>query len=450
MASAMLMDKVKSLPKVPGVYLYKDQNKKIIYVGKAKSLRDRVGSYFIKNIELGTKTKNLVENIEDMSYIEVQSELEALILEADLIKRYKPKFNINLKDDKSYKYIIINNASTSSGKFAVLEQGRITDVKALSSKDAQIFGPFPDSTTVKDVIRSLRRIVPFRDCTSSKFEKYKKLGSPCLYGHIGLCPAPCISRISEHEYQKNIRSLAVILKGKGSQFVKNYKNLMMKNSKNENFELAAYYRDLVKKYEYVSQRFKGSESYIANPNLIEDIRSEALEELKKNIPVLSTIPERIECFDIANLSGKAATASMVVSIGGKITNKQFKHFRIKTKDTPDDFWMIREALTRRFSRTKDKESWGLPDLLVIDGGKGQLSVAIKVLGLSLLDIPVIGLAKRFETIVYFQNEQFHEVTLPFENEGLKHLMALRDEAHRFARRYHHLLRKKELTGTSVS
>jgi excinuclease ABC subunit C len=450
MASSMLLEKVKSLPKVPGVYLYRDANNKIIYVGKAKSLKDRVSSYFVKNIELGTKTKSLVENINDMSYIEVQSELEALILEADLIKRYKPKFNISLKDDKSYKYIIIRKEQTSLGQFAVIEQGRISDIRGLESGKADIFGPFPDSTTVKDVIRGVRRIIPFRDCSPAKFEKYKRIGSPCLYGHIGLCPAPCNQKITESEYAKNIKYLNSILKGKGSQVVKNYKNLMMQNSKKENFEIAAHYRDLVKKYEYVSQRFKGSESYITNPNLIDDIRNKALLELKNNIPILSEVPNRIECFDIANLSGKAATASMVVSIGGKNINQEYRRFKIKTKDTPDDFWMIREALTRRFSRTRDKESWGLPDLLVIDGGKGQISIAIKVLQEKELNIPVIGLAKRFETIFYHQEGEFYEVNLPFDNEGLKHLMALRDEAHRFARRYHHLLRKKELTGTALS
>lgn len=439
MDRAELLEKVRNLPKLPGVYLYRDEKNKIIYVGKAKDLKSRVSSYFVENIITGSKTKALVEKIMDMDFIEVKSELEALLLEAELIKRYRPKYNISLKDDKSYKLIGVFNEKMDGDVLPVIRTIRAYKDKNLKMKGS-LYGPYPVGVDVNYVLRSLRRIVPFRDCSPAKFHKYRKLGSPCLYGHIGLCSAPCVGRISPEDYRKSISYIKKFLSGDSKKLMNELTSKMNKASKAENFEEATYYRNIIKKYESVAYTFKSVSSYIENPNLMEDIRNEALTELKEKIPVLNKLPVRIECFDIANISGKSATASMTVSLNGKLANSEYKRFKVKTKDTPDDFWMIREVLRRRFKH----EDWDKPDLVVIDGGKGQVSVAMEVLNELSIDMPLVGLAKRFELIVYKEGEEFKELELERTNEGLKLLQKLRDEAHRFARRYHHLLRMKDL------
>ena len=273
---------------------------------------------------------------------------------------------------------------------------------------------------------------------------YKKLGSPCLYGHLGLCSAPCTERISLKEYKKEISYIKRFLSGDGTKLIRTFSNQMKKASKANDFEQAAYYRDILRKYEYVSQRFRSASQYIDNPNLTSDLREKALQGLVEVIPGLVSPPERIECYDISNLSGKDATASMVVAIGGKLSKAHYRQFKIKASETPNDFYMLEEAMRRRFKRKKEDAGWEMPDLVVIDGGKGQVSTVVKVLGELAVDIQIIGIAKQFETIIYLQDEVFHEVRLDRNNEGLKLLQNLRDEAHRFARRYHHLLRLRKL------
>lgn len=439
MSKLKLLEKVKNLPTTPGIYKYKDKAGKIIYVGKAKNLRNRVKSYFQDNLEVGTKTYALVQRIFDLEYIEALSELEAFILEAELIKKYQPKYNIALKDDKSYLYIVIRNEKFVFGEKKLNTPMVLTARKPDLLDSDIIFGPYPDGSTAKYIVKTIRKIFPFRDCSTGKFNRYKKLGKPCLYGYIGLCPAPCTQNIASDDYQKEIARIKKFLSGDSVRIMNSLNKEMEKASKHQQYERAAQFRDIIQKYDYIRQNFRTAEKYIENPYLVVDIIAKSLDELVNNIPVLKAFPKRIECYDISNISGKEAVGSMVVAYNGRADNSEYRRFKIKLKDQPDDFGMMREVLERRL-----RNDWETPDLIVLDGGKGQLSVILDLFAEMNVNIPVVGLAKRLETVVYKYNGDFVEVNLPRTNEGLKLLQRLRNEAHRFAQKYHHTLRLQKI------
>jgi len=436
------------LPRNPGVYLFKNRQGKIIYIGKAKNLRNRVTSYFQKNLTLEPKTKILVSRIADLEITQTDTELEALVLEAELIKKHKPKYNIVHKDDKSRLFIVIRKDSLPVGskkvKLPKVITARKTDLKKYDIK----FGPFTNSTTTKQILRTIRKIFPFRDCSPSKFVRYQKLNKPCLYGHLGICMAPCLSGADLRRAHKEIVRLKRFLSGRSSGIIKDYEQLMHKASKDKKFESAACYRDTLRRFECVRTNFKTADQYMENPNLLEDIAARALKELEAGIPLLNTVPIKIECYDISNISGKEAVGALVVSIEGRMQKSHYKRFKIRLEEKPDDVFMMKEVLTRRIKRGLAKEeknsSWSLPDLIVLDGGKGQVSAGLEVLDSLGAEVPLIGLAKRKETIVYKADGEFKEINLPENNEGLKLLIRLRDEAHRFAQSYHHRLRLKKI------
>jgi excinuclease ABC subunit C len=441
MSDEKLLKKVNNLPRTPGTYLFKNKANKVIYVGKAKRLRDRVKSYFSVRIQPGTKTAALVRQIHNLDYVEVSTELEALILEASLIKKHRPKYNIVLKDDKSYLYIIIRNEKvTLNGEIVALPKilyARETDLK----KEDMAFGPFPNTGTTRQIIRTIRKFFPFRDCSPSKFRRYTRLNQPCLYGHLGLCQAPCIQQIALGSYKKEIKKIRNMLEGKGSSIVKKIEEEMYELSKAEKFEGAAQKRDLLQKFSFVTNKFRTADRYMENPYLVQDLAASALDDLLENIPILKAFPRRIECYDISNLSGKEATGSMVVAEVGRLNKAEYRRFKIRKKDSPDDVDMMREVLERRLKR----KGWPLPELIVVDGGKGQVSAALDVINEYQLDICVIGLTKRFETIMYKSGKSFDKVQLERTSLGLQLLQKLRDEAHRFAKQYHLKLRKNKLT-----
>lgn len=447
-----LEQKVKNLPRNPGSYIFKNKRGTVIYVGKAKNLRNRVSSYFHAGVEEGTKTHKLVSQINDLSYIETESELEALILEAELIKKHKPRYNIVLKDDKSLLYIVIRTETlTLAGKKIRLPKiiaSRRTDLQ----KGDVSFGPYPDATTARKVLKTIRKIFPFRDCSVSKFSRYGKLGRTCLYGHLGVCPGPCIyaDNSSIVNYRKSITRIKRLLSGKSVSVLRDLNKKMKEHADKQEYETAKKYRDLLGQFDYVRQSFRDAADYIRNPYLVEDLANQAVEDLYLHLPVLNKRPVRVECYDISNVSGKEAVGSMVVAQNGRIDKSEYRKFKIKMKDTPDDFGMMAEVLERRLKREKSFNKsitkWGRPDLIVLDGGKGQVSAVANVLRELDLDIPLIGLAKRFETVVYQDSETgaFRELNLDKDSQGMKLLIALRDESHRFAQSYHHNLRKKKL------
>ena len=438
-----LAEKLNNLPNLPGVYQFKNDIGKIIYVGKAKDLKNRVGSYFHVNLTNGSKTSAMVSRINDIDFIEVESEFDALILETELIKKYKPKYNVIQKDDKTYLYIVIRNESFTLDSKKINVPKIITVRKTeLLPKDVK-FGPYPDGTTAKFVVRTLRKLFPYRDCSISKFNTYHRKNRPCLYGELGLCLAPCTKfSLSElADYKKSILSIKKILMGGSFNVLNVLTKKMNQFAKNKDYEQASKYRDLIYKYNYVRQKSKLPEVYMENPTFIDDQAEDSLKSLLISLPILKNSPKRIECYDISNISGTEAVGSMVVAENGKITKKEYKRFKIKYKKTPDDFEMIYEVISRRAGH---KDSWSTPDLLLIDGGKGQVSAAEAAAKDGSWDVVVIGLAKKEETIVFKDGVEFIELKLDKNDVGLKLLIQLRDEAHRFAQAYHHKLRAKAL------
>lgn len=440
-----LAEKLKNLPNLPGVYQFKNEQGKIIYVGKAKNLKNRVGSYFHVSLTEGSKTSALVARINDIELIQVESEFDALILEAELIKKYKPKYNIIQKDDKTYLYIVIRS------EFVFLDNRKINVPKIITVRKTELlpkdvkFGPYPDGTTAKFVVRTLRKLFPYRDCSISKFNTYRRKGRPCLYGELDLCSGPCV-KFSHQEladYKKNISSIKKILTGGSFSVLNELNKKMNRFAKDKDYEQAARYRDLISKYNYVRQRYKLPEVYMESPTFVDDLAEQSLESLVASLPILKGLPKRIECYDISNISGTEAVGSMVVAENGKITKKEYRRFKIKYKKTPDDFEMIYEVISRR---SNHKDSWANPDLLLIDGGKGQVSAAEAAIKDGLWNVAVVGLAKREETVVYRDSAEFVELKLDKNDVGLKLLMRLRDEAHRFAQAYHHKLRAASLFG----
>ncbi len=380
---------------MPGVYIYKNHHKAILYVGKAKNLKNRVKSYFQPPIRLGPKTANLVSQINSIEYIEVNSEVEALLLESKLIKKFKPKYNIIAKDDKSPYYIHITKDKYPKPIINHLATGSIA-------------GPFLSGFVSRSILRQFRHITPY--CTSRHPE------IPCFYTHLGLCD-PDISK-----YRQNIAKLKKLLRGEFSKVKTELVSAMNLASKKQDFEKASEYRDKLKHLEYLLLKPVSADEYIVNPNLVSDRRQEALNEIIKNLKLKIKNLSRIEMYDISNLSGTSATGAMTVAIDGQITPREYRHFTIHQSE-PNDVSMMKEMLERRLKR----DDWPMPDLIVLDGGKAQLSIVN-------WSIPTYGLAKQDE-IIFDVNGQ--EIKLERSNPGLQLLQRLRDEAHRFSRRLHH-------------
>lgn len=406
-----LSSKIRSLPLTSGVYLMKDSDGKVIYVGKAVSLRKRVQSYFRKTKTM-SKTDVLVANIRDIDIIETNSEAEALILEASLIKEYQTKFNVELRDDKTYPYIEVTGE-----KFPKVAVVRPVE----KNPKSKYFGPYVEVTLVREALDIIRKIFHFRTC-----EPFPK--KECLDFHIGLCDGPCIRKITEKDYQKNIRNVILILEGKKDELYRNLKNEMEALSRENKFEEAAKARDQLRA---IGALYSGS------PDV--NYYKEA-EQLQRSLN-LPRLPERIECFDISNIMGHQSVGSMVSFLAGKPDKSQYRRFRIREVAGIDDFKMIAEVVRRRYSRLQ-REGLAFPDLVMIDGGKGQLSAAFEELAKLSVNIPIISLAKREEEV--FLPGKRNPVRFSRESLGLKLLQRVRDEAHRFAIAYHRNLRAKNV------
>ncbi len=438
LAKILKVEKVyKKFPETPGIYVFWKDGK-AIYIGKAINLQRRVSSYFDLNLEI--KTKRMVSEATHLSFVKVNSELEALLLEARLINNNQPKYNSISKDDKHPLYIRITNE----------EYPRIVTARKIEakSKNLAFFGPFPSSKNVYTVLRSLRRHFPYSD---------HKLGKrPCLYSHIGLCD-PCPNLISnlkdqiqkddlQKAYLKNISRIKSILSGKIEKVKKILYVEMDKYSKNQNYEEALNVRNKIEGLEYITQPKIPTNFFLEDPNLAQDIRDKEakvlIDLLKQYFPDLKSI-KRIECFDIAHLAGSFPTASMVTFVGGEAEKKLYRHFRVKIAKGGDDYSSLEEVAGRR---KKNIESWGMSDLIIVDGGKGQVMSFLKVFGK--YPVPVIGLAKRFETLIIpIRNQSeidFVEKRVP-RGPALNLVQRIRNEAHRFARRYHHKLISKNIT-----
>lgn len=404
----------KTLPKLPGVYIFKNFAGKILYVGKAKSLRDRVSSYFLRSEKLLPKTAQMVAEAHSLDHIVVESEIDALLFEANLIRKFQPRYNVDWKDGKSYPLIEI----TVKDKIP-----QVHYVRQERNPQAQYFGPFPTSGDSLRLLRFLRRLFPF---VSQNHPGNK----PCLRSHLGLCPCPNVflDKPSRLRYLSDLRNLSDFLSGKRDTVQKKLTKQMLEASKHQNFERAGEIKIKLLQITNITAKRTNPLEYEVNPNLFEDRRNEEIEQLQKLLQI--TKITKIECFDISNTGGKNATGAQVVFKAGVPNKSLYRRYKIKLKSTPDDFAMLNEMLSRRL-----KSAIPLPDLIIIDGGKGQLNA------LPQIAVPVIGLAKRLETII---TQDGQEINLPIGSPALNLIQRLRDEAHRFSRKYHFYLRKRSM------
>jgi excinuclease ABC subunit C len=543
-----LRDRLDSLPKKPGVYQFRNADGKVIYIGKAKNLRSRVRSYFQRSRVGDAKFEALVSKISNLEIIVTDSEVEALILEANLVKRFRPRYNILLKDDKSYPYIVITNEPFP----------RVFPTRTIRRDGSKYFGPFTEVKVMKYALKTIRDTFMVRSCNYHIDEEVisRKKIKVCLDYHIKKCEGPCEGLVSQEDYNKMIGQVAQLLRGKTRDLVRQLEEEMNALSGQMRFEEAATVRnrlqaldiysskqkvvttDLVdrdilavvaegdvacgivfkirdgkvvgRQHFYMSgvegkleseilgtlvQRYYLDADYVPRElflsseiedvasvrtwltsehqakieitvpkigdkaKLVEMCRTNArflleelkLQRLKKDfVPRsveslqgdlhLSKLPRRIECFDISNIQGADIVASMISFLDGKPRKSEYRKFRIQSVEGPDDFASVREVMRRRYSRVLE-EGRSMPDLIVVDGGKGQLSSAVGVLEeLGMKDQPIIGLAKRLEEV--FLPGLSDAQSIPKTSPGLRLLQRVRDEAHRFAVTYHRSLREK--------
>ncbi|HTR99105.1 MAG TPA: excinuclease ABC subunit UvrC [Bacteroidota bacterium] len=551
-----LAEKLENLPASPGVYQHKDAAGKVLYVGKAKNLRNRVRQYFQKSRSLGPRIEQMLTKATDIEVIVTDSEVEALILEANLIKKFKPRYNVSLKDDKSYPYIVITGEPYP----------RVFITRHVRRDGGRYFGPYTDVKNVRAALKAIRDIFMIRSCNFLIDEEAirKKKFKVCLDYHIKKCEGPCEGLVTRERYNAMIDQVASLLRGKTGSLIRTLRAEMERLAAAQRFEDAAVLRDRIKGLEAYSERQKatdldatdrdivafaaeaddacgvifklrdgkmvGRQHYYmgnvegkAGPEILEALlqqyyldaediprevltpvplddaeamarwlgarRGEAvtlvvpeggeeaklvrltqsnakflLEELKIQkmkradyIPHpllalqkdlgLDRVPRKIECFDNSNIQGRDPVASMVVFVDGKPRKSEYRKFRIQSVSGPDDFASMREIIERRYTRLLEEQG-GMPDLIVVDGGKGQLSSAVDVLAkLGLRDQPVIGLAKRLEEV--FMPGRSDPELIGKASSGLRLLQQVRDEAHRFAITFHRTLRAKRTLQTEL-
>ena len=422
--------KVKAFPQSPGVYLMKDIAGRVVYVGKAKNLRSRAGSYFLKAAAEEPRTAGWIHEIADIDFVECDSEVDALLMESRLIKDVQPKHNKDLKDDKTFPYLMITTRE---------EFPRIEVTREPKAKGVKLYGPFASAGALRGAIQVLQRIFKFRTCTldiSESDEKWKWF-RPCLLASIHQCSAPCNFRIGKEDYRRDIRRLQTFLEGGKRKLLKEMQEEMLAASKSLEFERAAVLRDEIQMLERLEER--GELDTHAQPEVFYIDPKKGLAGLRKVLEIGET-PRVIEGVDIAHLGGGQTVASLVQFIDGLPFKPGYRRFQIKDVDGVDDFRSIYEVVSRRFRRLSD-ESDSFPDILLIDGGKGQLSAAMAAFRDQDITPPtVISLAKKEEEV--FRPENPVPLRLSRNSFALRLLQYVRDEAHRFAQHYHHILRNK--------
>lgn len=430
-----LQKKIDNLPQNPGCYLYYNDAHKIIYVGKAKNLKNRVSSYFVDAYK-GPKTEALVAQIRDIDIIQVRSEIEAFLLEAELIKRYKPKYNIMLKDDKSYKYIVVQDNRVVFDQ-KIYNFPRVFGVHGKTLRNAHYYGPYPDGGLVNIVLKYLRKIFPHCEYTPAKLSQSLKQKRPCLYSHIGLCTGACSSIEHAAQNLKNIRSLERFLKKGYAIGIEELEAKMRSHADHLEFEQAKEIRDVLAKLQQLETASIMPDQYTDNPNLLVDIYRRRVDDIVQFLSVPRA--ERIECYDISNIMEKWTVGSLVVSEGGQLAKSQYRKFRIKYTNGISDFAMMKEVLSRRVKR-----DWPLPDVLLIDGGKGQVGYVLEAIkGTPFENIPVVGIFKPNDYFIRRIEGKWKVTKVERRNVGYLHLRELRDEAHRFANKYRKVLIKKD-------
>ncbi len=422
--------KVRTFPQTAGVYLMKDAAALVIYVGKAKNLRSRAGSYFLKAAAEDQRTATWISEIADIDFVECESEVDALLMESRLIKDIQPKFNKDLKDDKSFPYLMITTRE---------EFPRVEVTREPKSTGVKLYGPFASAGALRGAIQVLQRIFKFRTCgleISESDERWQWF-RPCLLASINQCTAPCNLRISKEEYRRDIKRLQTFLEGGKKRLLKEMRDEMKTASKKLDFERAAVLRDEINMLERLEER--GELDTHVQPEVFYIDPKKGLAGLRKVLDLAET-PRVIEGVDIAHLGGGETVASLVQFIDGLPFKPGYRRFRIQDVDGIDDFRSIYEVVSRRFRRLSD-DGDTFPDILLIDGGKGQLNAAMAAFRDQQITPPtVISLAKQQEEI--FRPGDSQSIKLSRGAFALRLLQYVRDESHRFAQHYHHMLRSK--------
>jgi excinuclease ABC subunit C len=406
----------------------------VIYVGKAKDLRSRAGSYFLKAAAEEPRTARLVQEIRDIDYLEADSEVDALLVEARLIKDIQPKFNQDLKDDKTFPYLEIHTDE---------DFPRVEFTREPSPRGTKLYGPFASAAGLRGAIQVLQKIFKFRTCSleieegDSRWQWFR----PCLLAAIRQCTAPCNLRISKEEYRKDVRRLQKFLAGNKQGLLQEMREEMLAAAGDLRYEEAARLRDEIHLLETLDQR--GELDTHVQPEVFPVDPKKGLAGLKKVLG-LQKQPRVIEGVDIAHLAGAETVASLVQFIDGLPFKPGYKHFKIRQVEGIDDVASIHEVVARRFQRLRD-EGEVFPDILLVDGGKGQLNAALAAFSALEIEPPtVISLAKRLEEV--FVHGADEPLRLARHSFALRLLQYVRDEAHRFAQHYHHLLRRQALFG----
>jgi excinuclease ABC subunit C len=429
-------DKVKQFPAAPGVYLMKDGQGRVLYVGKAKNLRNRAGHYFTQAAAEDRRTADLVRQIVDIDFLPAESEVDALLLEARLVKDIQPPFNVDLKDDKTFPYLQIRMRE---------EFPRVEFTRTPKRRGVKLYGPFTSARGLRQAIQVLQRVFKFRTCTldiSSDDPRWRWF-RPCILHSIGQCTAPCNFRVTKEEYRKQIRNLRLVLEGKKDKLIAELEEAMRQASAELQFEKAARLRDDIEALKTLGQR--GDVDRDVQPEVFALEPKKGMAGLRKVLGLPQT-PRTIEGIDIAHLHGTETVASLVTFIDGLPFKPGYRRYRIKSVQGVDDFASIREVISRRFRQAGRKPGGSeqvFPDILLIDGGKGQLSAARDAFRLLGVEPPcLISLAKREEEI--YRLDEAEPLRLSRHAVALRVLQYVRDEAHRFAQHYHHILRRKKL------
>ena len=431
-ANDRIRSKLSKTPHKPGVYLMRDRFGTVIYVGKARALRKRVSQYFHPSRRQGwdLKLAALIEAIEDFDIHIVKSEPEALLLEGKLIKEFKPRYNVSFRDDKNFLLIKVNLKD---------EIPRFTFTRVRQNDGAKYFGPFVSSGSCRRTTTMLRKKFNLRGCRP--LVPTKRDFKHCLYGHLQHCTAPCAGKVTLGEYRKQVAAACDFLEGQTGEWEKEIEAEMQKASADLDFEKAARCRDIIQDLRDTTRKTRKFSRI--RPHLPGAI------DLKRDLAALAQSlglhkpPRRIEGFDISNISGTFMVASMVSFLNGKPDRSQYRRFRIKSVSEQNDFACMAETVKRRYTRLRN-EGRAMPDLILVDGGKGQLGIVCRELSkLGLDHLPTIGLAKEFEEI--FKPGESKPLRLGLDSGALKLLQRVRDESHRFANTFNSELRLKKIS-----
>ncbi len=427
-------EKVRTFPTKSGIYLFKDAQGRVIYIGKAKNLRARASSYFQKTAADDKRIRDWIGEVADADFLEADSEVDALLLEARLIKDIQPKHNADLKDDKSFPYLQI----TTGEDFP-----RVNFTRVPLDRGVKLYGPFPRAKGLRGAIQVLQKVFKFRTCSLDIEEDDPRWRwfRPCLLHSIDQCTAPCNLRVDRESYRKDIHRLRLFLDGKKDQVFREIEEEMKEASQALQFEKAARLRDELKSLQTLNLR--GDLAKHAQPEVFYVDPRRGLKGLKKVLG-LESIPRTIHGVDIAHLGGTETVGSLVTFIDGLPFKPGYRRYKIKSVAGVDDFASIREVVSRRIQGLQERDE-PFPDIFLIDGGKGQLAAALAAFeALGVTPPTLISLAKREEEI--YVPGRADPIVLSRRSFALRLLQYVRDEAHRFAQHYHHMLRKKRTLG----